>query len=126
MSATAAPPDRNFARRVDQVADGAIEERRIVGAVVVVARRGKILYGRAAGVADREANEPTRSSARPRRYPEAARSAAARRPPRDGGSNDQGCDRRHDGRFPGRAARRDLRLASRMTETTRRRRYRRR
>ncbi|TPL51314.1 serine hydrolase [Mesorhizobium sp. B2-4-6] len=99
MSATAAPLDRNFARRDDQVADGAIEERRIVGAVVVVARRGKILYGRTAGVANREANEPmrqARSSAWPRRYPEAARSAAARRrdghPPRDGGGNDQGCD----------------------------------
>ncbi|TPI42100.1 beta-lactamase family protein [Mesorhizobium sp. B3-1-6] len=63
MSATAAPLDRNFARRVDQVVDGAIEERRIVGAVVLVARRGEILYGRAAGVADREANEPMRQDA---------------------------------------------------------------
>lgn len=58
MFATAAPLDRDFPRRVDQVVDRAIEERRVVGTVILVARRGEVLYGRAAGLADREANKP--------------------------------------------------------------------
>ena len=39
---------------VDVVIDKAISERRIVGAVVLVANKGRIVYSRAAGYADRE------------------------------------------------------------------------
>jgi len=63
MSATATPLDRSFARRIDQVVDRAIEERRIVGTVILVARRGELLYGRAAGLADRESNKPMQQDA---------------------------------------------------------------
>jgi len=41
--------------RVDRAIDRALEDRRIVGTVVLVARRGDIVYRRAAGFADREA-----------------------------------------------------------------------
>ena len=41
--------------RVDRVIDRALEVRRIVGTVVLVAARGDIVYRRAAGFADREA-----------------------------------------------------------------------
>lgn len=44
--------------RLDWVVDGAIAEQRIVGAVVLVARDGKVVYHRAAGLADREAGKP--------------------------------------------------------------------
>lgn len=44
--------------RVDDVLDRAIAERRIVGAVVMVARDGKVVHARAAGLADREAGRP--------------------------------------------------------------------
>jgi len=44
--------------RLDSVIDSAIAEKRIVGAVVLVARDGKIVYRRAAGLADREAGKP--------------------------------------------------------------------
>jgi CubicO group peptidase (beta-lactamase class C family) len=44
--------------RVDAVIDTAIAERRIVGAVVMVAHDGKHAYTRAAGFADREAGTP--------------------------------------------------------------------
>ena len=40
--------------RLDRAIDSAIEDRRIVGTVVVVAERGDIVYSRAAGFADRE------------------------------------------------------------------------
>jgi CubicO group peptidase (beta-lactamase class C family) len=43
--------------RVDAVVDSALE-RKIVGAVLIVARHGTILYSRAAGFADREAGKP--------------------------------------------------------------------
>jgi len=39
--------------RVDAVNDAAIAEQRIVGAVVLVAREGELVYRRAAGLADR-------------------------------------------------------------------------
>ncbi|TIS58789.1 MAG: beta-lactamase family protein [Mesorhizobium sp.] len=52
-----APLDRNFGRRLDQVVDRAVEEGRIVGAVILVARRGEILHSRAAGFADRESEK---------------------------------------------------------------------
>ncbi|MER8431422.1 serine hydrolase domain-containing protein [Mesorhizobium caraganae] len=58
MPVTAAPLDDNFGRRVDEVIDRAVEEERVVGAVILVARRGEVLYSRAAGLADREAKKP--------------------------------------------------------------------
>src|SRR5262245_16117598 len=41
--------------RLDAAIERALEDRRIVGAVVLVAKAGDIVYGRAAGFADREA-----------------------------------------------------------------------
>ena len=41
--------------RLDRAITNALEERRIVGTVVLVAKGGDIVYGRAAGFADREA-----------------------------------------------------------------------
>ena len=58
MSATAAPLDHDFGRRIDQVVDRAVAEERVVGAMILVARRGEILYSCAAGLADREAKKP--------------------------------------------------------------------
>lgn len=58
-----APLDRDFGGRVDQVVDRAIEEERIVGAMILVARRGEILYSRAAGLADRESKKPITADA---------------------------------------------------------------
>jgi CubicO group peptidase (beta-lactamase class C family) len=40
--------------RLDRAIEGALEDRRIVGTVVLVAKDGDIVYGRAAGFADRE------------------------------------------------------------------------
>jgi len=40
--------------RLDRAIDSAIDDRRIVGTVVVVAERGDLVYSRAAGFADRE------------------------------------------------------------------------
>lgn len=45
-------------RRLDATVDGALGEHRIVGAVVLVAHRGEVVYRRAAGLADREARLP--------------------------------------------------------------------
>jgi CubicO group peptidase (beta-lactamase class C family) len=39
---------------LDDALDRALAERRVVGAVVQVAREGEVVYGRAAGLADRE------------------------------------------------------------------------
>ncbi|AEH88904.1 MULTISPECIES: serine hydrolase domain-containing protein [Mesorhizobium] len=58
-----APLDGSFGGRVDQVVDRAIEDGRIVGAMILVARRGEILYSRAAGLADRETNKPMTADA---------------------------------------------------------------
>lgn len=44
--------------RLDDVIDRALAEQRIVGAVVLVSRKGEAAYGRAAGLADREAGRP--------------------------------------------------------------------
>jgi CubicO group peptidase (beta-lactamase class C family) len=44
--------------RVDAAIDRAIAEQRIVGAVVLVSQDGKLVYQRAAGLADREAKRP--------------------------------------------------------------------
>lgn len=41
--------------RVDAAIDSALDEQRLVGAVVLVAHQGKLVYRRAAGLADREA-----------------------------------------------------------------------
>lgn len=62
MTATigSAPLDDDFGGRVDQVVDRAIEEERIVGAMILIARRGEILYSRAAGLADRESKNRSR------------------------------------------------------------------
>jgi CubicO group peptidase (beta-lactamase class C family) len=48
-------PDRALGERLDKAIDGAIAEQRIVGAVVLVARDGRLVCHRAAGLADREA-----------------------------------------------------------------------
>ncbi|WP_437815301.1 serine hydrolase domain-containing protein [Sorangium sp. So ce1078] len=52
--------DQPLQRRLDAVVEAATAEGRIVGAVVVVARDGQIVYRRAAGFADREAGRPVR------------------------------------------------------------------
>jgi CubicO group peptidase (beta-lactamase class C family) len=44
--------------RIDAVIERAISEQRLVGAVVLVSHDGKIVYQRAAGLADREAKRP--------------------------------------------------------------------
>jgi CubicO group peptidase (beta-lactamase class C family) len=46
------------AARLDEVVDAAIAEERIVGAVLLAAQDGAIVYRRAAGHADREAGKP--------------------------------------------------------------------
>jgi CubicO group peptidase (beta-lactamase class C family) len=48
--------------RIDAVIERAITEKRLVGAVVLVSRDGKLVYQRAAGLADREANHPMQIS----------------------------------------------------------------
>jgi CubicO group peptidase (beta-lactamase class C family) len=47
--------DAQLASRMDPVIDRAIAQAQIVGAVMLVARRGTLVYQRAAGAADREA-----------------------------------------------------------------------
>ena len=51
-------PDAALKARIDEVLDRAIAEHRLVGVVVLVARDGKLVYHRAAGLADREAGRP--------------------------------------------------------------------
>jgi CubicO group peptidase (beta-lactamase class C family) len=62
-AALAVAPDAALAARIDPVIDRAIAEHRLVGAVVLVARDGKVVYRRAAGLADREAERPMREDA---------------------------------------------------------------
>jgi len=67
--ATAAPPalavlDAALAARLDPVLDAAISTEQIVGAVMLVARDGQLVYHRAVGLADREANLPVTESTR--------------------------------------------------------------
>ena len=59
----AAAPDAALAARLDKVIDTAVAEKRLVGTVVLVARDGKVVYHRAAGLADREAGRPMRENA---------------------------------------------------------------
>lgn len=54
----ASASDAALKARIDGVLDRAIAEQRLVGAVVLVARDGKLVYHRAAGLADREAKRP--------------------------------------------------------------------
>ncbi|MCP3733320.1 beta-lactamase family protein [Sphingomonas sp. RP10(2022)] len=49
--------------RIDGAIDRALADNRLVGAVVLVARHGKITYRRAAGFLDREAGAPMRDDA---------------------------------------------------------------
>jgi CubicO group peptidase (beta-lactamase class C family) len=51
----------NVRSHIDAVIDRAIAEQRIVGAVVLVSRDGKLVYERAAGLADREAKRPMKT-----------------------------------------------------------------
>jgi len=62
-TATKEAPDAVLAARMDAAIDRAIAERRIVGTVVLVARDGRLVYHRAAGLADREAKRPMREDA---------------------------------------------------------------
>ena len=48
---------------VSPVVERAVMENRLVGAVVLIARDGEIVYRRAAGLADREARTPMREDA---------------------------------------------------------------
>lgn len=60
VAATQAQP--SLKSRVDAAVDRAIRERRIVGAVVLIAQDGKIVYHRAAGLSDRETRKPIREN----------------------------------------------------------------
>jgi len=57
---TASSRDSALEARLDRVIAQAIDEHRIVGAVVIVAHRGTIVYREAHGLADREARRPMR------------------------------------------------------------------
>ncbi|TCS17279.1 serine hydrolase domain-containing protein [Caulobacter sp. BK020] len=61
--AVATAPDSALAARLDKVVDTALAEHRLVGTVVLVARDGKLVYHRAAGLADREVGRPMREDA---------------------------------------------------------------
>ena len=61
--AVAVAPDAALKARLDPVIDRAIAEHRLVGTVVLVARDGRVVYRRAAGLADREAERPMREDA---------------------------------------------------------------
>ncbi len=50
-------------KRLDAALDSALHEQRLVGAVVLVAQDGKLIYRRAAGFADREARRPMHDDA---------------------------------------------------------------
>lgn len=59
----------SLAARLDAVFDQALRERRLVGAVAIIAQHGEVLYRRAQGLADREAGRPmheARCSSSPR------------------------------------------------------------
>jgi CubicO group peptidase (beta-lactamase class C family) len=52
----------NRADTLDRVIEAAISARHIVGAVVIAARNGEIVYRRAAGYADRDSHRPMRTN----------------------------------------------------------------
>lgn len=57
-------PENNLLdARLDQVIEHVIREQRVVGTVVLVARRGEFVYRRAAGFSDREARLPMPANA---------------------------------------------------------------
>lgn len=57
-AADGSQPSTQPASRIDAALDDALADQRIVGAVVLVSRDGKLVYQRAAGFADREARRP--------------------------------------------------------------------
>lgn len=61
-AAAAFPPadDAALAARLDRVLGAALGERRIVGAVALAARHGRLVYRRAHGLAERETQRPMR------------------------------------------------------------------
>lgn len=62
-AALADAPDAALKTRIDGVLDRAVAEQRLVGAVVLVARDGKLVYHRAVGLADRETQRPMTETA---------------------------------------------------------------
>ena len=54
--------EATLSNRLDAVINHAIAEKRVVGTVVLVARDGKLVYHRAAGLADRELRKPMREN----------------------------------------------------------------
>ncbi|MCA3643750.1 MAG: beta-lactamase family protein, partial [Methylobacterium sp.] len=52
--------DPALAERIDAVLSRQLDTQRLVGAVVLVARDGELVYRRAAGFADRESRTPMR------------------------------------------------------------------
>lgn len=54
------PADAALAERVDAVLSRALDAQRLIGAVVLIARDGRLVYHRAAGFADRESRTPMR------------------------------------------------------------------
>lgn len=50
--------DQALGARIDKAVDAALDEGRIAGGVVLVARNGETVYARAAGLADRETGRP--------------------------------------------------------------------
>ena len=65
MAKNAKSPDvgASFAQSLDTAIEKAIADKRLVGTVVLVALDGKLIYHRAAGYADREAQIPMREDA---------------------------------------------------------------
>ncbi|MBM7118401.1 serine hydrolase domain-containing protein [Archangium primigenium] len=63
LSGGAHAEERPLQARLDQVIDQALADKRLVGTVVLVAQDGKLVYHRAAGLADREAQTPMREDA---------------------------------------------------------------
>ena len=60
LSATA-PTEQDLAASLDKIVDAALTEKRLVGAVVIVVEDGKVVYRRAAGLANRETGSAMRS-----------------------------------------------------------------
>ncbi|MFA6557618.1 MAG: serine hydrolase, partial [Candidatus Obscuribacterales bacterium] len=50
--------DEQLANRLNKVIDDAIEQKRVVGTVVMVVHDGRVVYKRAAGLANRENKKP--------------------------------------------------------------------
>jgi CubicO group peptidase (beta-lactamase class C family) len=60
-TSSAVSNDSALTRRLDSAIDRALASKKIVGTVVIVAKDGKIVYKRAAGLADRENNIPVKT-----------------------------------------------------------------